>query len=80
VRCSAHLRDHLEEHRRAREVLLLERHDRLRTLVTKMFATRETSLPPGGTRLTRKDYEDLVSSLALVSAGRLSACCSTYAV
>lgn len=76
-------------------------HERLRTLVTEMFATMETSLPlgrklirltvdapapadsgprrghrrigwiewavePCRKRLTRKDYEDLVSSLALV--------------
>ena len=76
-------------------------HARLRTLVTEMFATMETSLPlgrklikltvdapapaesgprrghrrigwiewavePCRKRLTRKDYEDLVSSLALV--------------
>jgi AcrR family transcriptional regulator len=76
-------------------------HERLRTLVTEIFATMETSLPlgrklikltvdapapaesgqrrghrrigwiewavePCRKRLTRKDYEDLVSSLALV--------------
>jgi AcrR family transcriptional regulator len=76
-------------------------HERLRTLVTEIFATMETSLPlgrklikltvdapapaeggprrghrrigwiewavePCRARLTRKDYEDLVSSLALV--------------